>query len=155
MSAFSSWIVRTPQAGKSPILPYRCVLLLRQGPYRNLQYANHVIFVSSLVARTQHEYKASITQAIGRVLRMGQTNPVHVYYVLAEKTIEVNILEDRKGKVLVERGGTSLLVSDALKGEEDRFRGLPFRGAACGAGVDLDDDDEDEGEGGGDGEDRA
>lgn len=78
---------------------------------------------------------------------MGQTKDVHVYYVLAEKTLDVNILEERKGKVLVERRGHLLLVEKKEKLETERsFGGLPFEGAACGVGVDGE-EDEDDGEG--------
>jgi hypothetical protein len=75
---------------------------------------------------------------------MGQERDVHVYYFVAEKTVEVNILEERTGKVLVERGGECLLVSEIQGGDRKDFGGLPFLGAACGAGVDVEDDEDGE-----------
>jgi superfamily II DNA or RNA helicase len=123
-------------------LPFGCIALLTLKSPRNLQAANHVIFVSCFVAKTQHEYTAATTQAIGRVLRMGQTRDVHVYHFLAEKTIEVNILEERTGKVLARREGELLLLEagELKKGSDvSGFGGLPFKGAACGRGGGLDD----------------
>jgi SNF2-related domain len=96
----------------------------------NLQAANHIIFVSSLVAKTQHEYNSSLTQAIGRAFRLGQAQDVHIYQFLAEGTIDVNVLEGRTGMVLVERGSECLLVPEPLVGDRAGFRGLPFVGGA-------------------------
>jgi SNF2-related domain len=98
----------------------------------NLQAANHIIFVSSLVAKTQHEYNSSLTQAIGRAFRLGQAKEVHIYQFLAERTIDVNVLEGRTGGVLVERGGDCCLVSHLEGGDRAGFSGLPFVGAVCG-----------------------
>ncbi len=53
-----------------------------------------------------------------------------------EKTIEVNILEERSGKSVVERGGRCLLVDSKEESDQDGFGGLPFLGAVCGAGED-------------------
>jgi hypothetical protein len=77
---------------------------------------------------------------------MGQEKDVHVYYFVAGKTVEVNILEERTGRVLVERGGECLLVSDIQDGDRKDFGGLPFLGAACGAGLDVEEDDDEDGE---------
>lgn len=87
----------------------------------NLQLANHVVFVSSLVTRTRHVYKSIMTQAIGRVLRIGQNKDVHVYYFVAEKTIDVNILQEREEKTLVTRGGECLLVTEPQDGDAKDF----------------------------------
>lgn len=72
---------------------------------RNLQCANHVIFLSPLQVLTQSEWDAGMTQAIGRALRFGQMRTVHVYHLLMKKTIDVNILQERHGKLLLERRG--------------------------------------------------
>jgi SNF2 family DNA or RNA helicase len=58
-------------------------------------------------------------QAIGRCRRYGQTKHVHVYYLLAKMTIDVNIFQERRDKVLVERDGEAVLVSadEASKSE--------------------------------------
>lgn len=78
---------------------------------RNLQCANHVIFLAPLSVPSQHEYEAGMTQAIGRARRFGQARDVHVYHMLARETVDVNIVQDRNGKVVVEREGQPLLVS--------------------------------------------
>ena len=98
----------------------------------NLQAANHIILVSSLVAKTQHEYNSSLTQAIGRAFRLGQAKDVHIYQFLAERTIDVNVLEGRTGMVVVERGSECLLVREPAVGDRGGFCGLPFVGAVGG-----------------------
>jgi hypothetical protein len=101
--------------------------------FRNLQIANHVIFLSSLVIDTQYKYESIHTQAIGRVHRRGQKKAVQVYHFLAAQTIDVNILEDREGKTLVQRDGDHLLLDNDEIGEGDKqdLAGAPFEGAAC------------------------
>lgn len=69
--------------------------------YSNLTNANHVIFVSPLLTRTQQVYDASMTQCIGRAKRFGQQKTVHVYRFLALRTIDVDILQEREQKTLV------------------------------------------------------
>jgi hypothetical protein len=72
-----------------------------------------------MLAETQYDYDSSMTQAIGRALRYGQTRRVHVYHLLVKKTIDVNIFQERRGKVLVERDGQAVLVNadECLDGE--------------------------------------
>ncbi|KAL5360693.1 hypothetical protein BJX96DRAFT_184740 [Aspergillus floccosus] len=77
----------------------------------NLQCANHVIFLSPMLAQTQYDYDSAVTQAIGRCRRYGQTKHVHIYHLLAKRTIDVNIFQERRGKVLVERKGVPVLVT--------------------------------------------
>jgi SNF2 family DNA or RNA helicase len=98
-----------------------------------LQIANHVIFLSSLVIDTQYKYESICEQAIGRVRRRGQKKDVHVYYFLAARTMDVNILEDREGKTLVQRGGKYLLLaeSEIEEGDKRDLAGALFEGAAC------------------------
>ncbi|KAH2162340.1 hypothetical protein KXW33_001203 [Aspergillus fumigatus] len=85
----------------------------------NLQCTNHVIFLSPMLAETQYDYDSSMTQAIGRALRYGQTRRVHVYHLLMKRTIDVNILQERRGKILVERNGQAVLVkADECLAEE-------------------------------------
>lgn len=50
-------------------------------------------------------------QAIGRSRRFGQTKQVHIYHLLANKTIDVQIYQERRGKVLIERDGEAVLVA--------------------------------------------
>ncbi|KAI5861205.1 hypothetical protein GGS23DRAFT_612184 [Durotheca rogersii] len=62
----------------------------------NLQYANHVLFASPLLAGTQEEWDAYTRQARGRCVRFGQRRTVHVYHFVAAGTIEVDVLELRR-----------------------------------------------------------
>ena len=58
----------------------------------NLQTASIVIFA-------EPQIKPSLTnQAISRVYRMGQMNPVFVYHLMTEKSIEIPIMKIAKGK---------------------------------------------------------
>ncbi|OCL14046.1 hypothetical protein AOQ84DRAFT_331743 [Glonium stellatum] len=59
----------------------------------NLTAANHVLFLSPVLATTQLEYQARVEQAIGRARRYGQTRKVHVYHFVALNTIDVDIIE--------------------------------------------------------------
>jgi hypothetical protein len=74
-----------------------------------------------------------MTQACGRVYRQGQDKGVHIYYFLAARTMDVNILQDRSGKTLVQRSGKYLLLPEAQVQEDDKqdLAGAPFEGAAC------------------------
>jgi hypothetical protein len=67
--------------------------------YRNLVNANHIIFVSPLLAKTQYEYDSAMAQAIARSRRYGQEKKVHIYHVIAQRTIDVDILELRHKRV--------------------------------------------------------
>jgi hypothetical protein len=67
----------------------------------NLTNANHVIFFSPLLKRTQYEYEAQMAQAIGRVRRPGQLNEVYVYRFVSLDTIDVDILEHREHRTTV------------------------------------------------------
>jgi SNF2 family DNA or RNA helicase len=65
--------------------------------------ANHLIFVAPYLTKgssAQQKYDAAMTQAIGRARRFGQTKRVHVYHYLANKTIDVDIIEKRSSMVL-------------------------------------------------------
>ena len=65
--------------------------------------------------------------------RRGQKKDVHVYYFLAARTMDVNILEDREGKTLVQRAGKYLLLaeSEIEEGDKRDLAGALFEGAAC------------------------
>lgn len=58
---------------------------------------------------------------------------MHVYHFLAARTLDVNILEDREDKKLVQRGGKCLLLAeDEIEGgEKPDLSGAAFEGAAC------------------------
>ncbi|PYH43146.1 putative SNF2 family helicase [Aspergillus saccharolyticus JOP 1030-1] len=79
----------------------------------NLQHANHVIFLSPMLTQTQYDYDSTMTQAIGRSRRYGQNRHVHIYHLLAKKTIDVDIFENRRDKVLIEKDGKHFLATDA------------------------------------------
>ncbi|GAB1209695.1 hypothetical protein APSETT445_008476 [Aspergillus pseudonomiae] len=90
----------------------------------NLQCANHVIFLSPMFAQTQYDYDSSMTQAIGRARRYGQTKHVYIYHLLARMTIDTTLFQDCHGKVLVERDGEVTLAAreeveewEVVKGE--------------------------------------
>ncbi|KAI0578561.1 DNA repair protein rad8 [Pyrenophora tritici-repentis] len=61
----------------------------------NLINANHVFFVSPLHADDQYKYDSAMAQAIARSRRHGQGKTVHIYHVVALRTIDVDILEHR------------------------------------------------------------
>ena len=67
----------------------------------NLQCANHVIFLSALVKPSAAAYAATMTQAIGRAKRFGQKKIVHIWHILAAHTIDVNVLQQRRQRVMV------------------------------------------------------
>jgi SNF2 family DNA or RNA helicase len=62
---------------------------------RNLTVANHMIFISPLLARTQHEYNQAETQAIGRIRRYGQTRTANLYRFVTCSTIDEEIYKSR------------------------------------------------------------
>ncbi|KAF9466118.1 hypothetical protein BDZ94DRAFT_1188147 [Collybia nuda] len=62
----------------------------------NLTCANHAIFLSPLLAPSKEIYKACETQAVGRLVRYGQTNHVNVWKFLTMNTIDEEIYEQRK-----------------------------------------------------------
>lgn len=62
----------------------------------NLTSANHAIFLSPLLASSQEIYTACETQAVGRLVRYGQTKHVTVWRFLTKDTIDEEIYEQRK-----------------------------------------------------------
>lgn len=63
----------------------------------NLTVANHVIFLSPLVAEHNQQYAATMEQAKGRAIRFGQTKEVKVWRFFVRETIDASILEQREG----------------------------------------------------------
>jgi hypothetical protein len=51
--------------------------------------------VAPLLAKTQYEYDSAMAQAIARSRRYGQEKKVHIYHIVAQRTIDVDILEHR------------------------------------------------------------
>lgn len=99
-------------------------------PDRNLQNANHVIFLSPALTRTQYDYESTMTQTIGRCRRFGQKKRVHVYHFVALETIDVNVLQHRRRQILVEREGEFLMVPEDQVLDSDRanWRGFSLDG---------------------------
>jgi hypothetical protein len=71
--------------------------------------ANHLIFVAPLLAKTQYEYDSAMAQAIARLRRYMQTKIVHIYHIIAQRTIDVDILEHRYKRVDGITTSTSLM----------------------------------------------
>jgi hypothetical protein len=63
--------------------------------HSNLVNANHVVFTAPLLTKTQYEYDSAMAQAIARCRRYGQKKEVHIYHIIAQRTIDVDILEHR------------------------------------------------------------
>ena len=62
----------------------------------NLTCANHAIFLSPLLALSGEIYTAAETQAIGRLVRFGQTKHVKVWRFSTLNTIDEEIYDQRK-----------------------------------------------------------
>ena len=67
----------------------------------NLTSANHAIFLSPLLAPSKEIYTACETQAVGRLVRYGQKEHVHVYRFVTKNTIDETIYAEHQ-KDLVE-----------------------------------------------------
>lgn len=53
------------------------------------------MFIAPLLTKTQYEYDSAMAQAIARCRRYGQRRTVHIYHIIAQRTIDVDILEHR------------------------------------------------------------
>ncbi|KAI9733937.1 MAG: hypothetical protein M1834_002592 [Cirrosporium novae-zelandiae] len=76
----------------------------------NLTMANHVIFLFPLSGLQRPEYMAKMEQAIGRAKRYGQKKNVYIYHFLALRTIDVNVIEEKREQILVKRSNTYTMV---------------------------------------------
>jgi hypothetical protein len=103
--------------------------------FRNLQRANHVIFVSAYFAPTQSKYEATMTQAVGRAHRFGQDKEVHVYHFLMAKTLEVNIIQDREKKAIIQGDDGTFQLVERTNSEPTAWEGPNMQGAASGVGA--------------------
>ncbi|KAJ6260535.1 DNA repair protein RAD5 [Drechslerella dactyloides] len=65
----------------------------------NLTMANHVVFLSPLLAIHDQQYQATETQAIGRARRYGQKKTVHIWRLVVEDTIDFQIYAERGNPV--------------------------------------------------------
>ncbi|KUI55585.1 Helicase domino [Cytospora mali] len=79
------------------------VINSEQAAGSNLHNANHVIFVSPLISRSQADWDAHMRQALGRCIRFRQNKTVYVYHMLMDGTIEVDTLEWRKKQEIIVR----------------------------------------------------
>ncbi|KAH8602229.1 hypothetical protein B0O99DRAFT_735679 [Bisporella sp. PMI_857] len=73
----------------------------------NLTIARHIIFVSPYYTTgsySQRVYDAAMRQAIGRARRYGQAAEVQIYHFVTAKTVDVDIFEYRRRKVIMDRG---------------------------------------------------
>ncbi|KAI9793644.1 MAG: hypothetical protein M1816_007539 [Peltula sp. TS41687] len=95
----------------------------------NLTNANHIIFLSPLLVTNQYQYDSATTQAIGRARRYGQKKVVHIYRFISLKTIDVDILQDRTGKMVVKEDGVVKLrkVTDAERKDLESLGGGALR----------------------------
>ncbi|KAI3317995.1 hypothetical protein HD806DRAFT_513365 [Xylariaceae sp. AK1471] len=66
----------------------------------NMQFANHVLFVSTPVFGKQEEFEKYVKQAKGRAIRHGQKKNVYVYYFVSANTFEVDLLQLRKKSLI-------------------------------------------------------
>ncbi|KAF2455324.1 hypothetical protein BDY21DRAFT_380841 [Lineolata rhizophorae] len=84
----------------------------------NLTNANHIIFLTPLLAETQTEYQSQMKQAICRARRYGQTKVVHIYRMAALHTIDVDILEhrERRDAPLLQIGDADKNIGAAVQG---------------------------------------
>ncbi|KAF9045664.1 hypothetical protein BDZ89DRAFT_1058637 [Hymenopellis radicata] len=62
----------------------------------NLTSANHAIFLSPLLAPSKEIYTACETQAVGRLVRYGQSQHVHVHRFVTTNTIDEDIYAKRR-----------------------------------------------------------
>lgn len=84
-----------------------------------------------MVARSQYDYDSGMAQAIGRSRRYGQLKHVHIYHVLALRTVEVNIFEQRRKQHLAKRGNHFITVqkSEIKETDEVDWKGFPLEGS--------------------------
>ncbi|KAF7309902.1 Helicase C-terminal domain-containing protein [Mycena indigotica] len=68
----------------------------------NLTSANHAIFLSPLLAQSQEQYDACMTQAVGRLVRFGQTKVVHIWRYCTNDTMDGEIYNLREPKLLLD-----------------------------------------------------
>ncbi|KAK7737785.1 hypothetical protein SLS53_006405 [Cytospora paraplurivora] len=92
--------------GKTKVLVQ--VINSEQAAGSNLHNANHVIFASPLISRSQSDWDAHMKQALGRCIRFRQNKIVHVYHMLMDGTIEVDTLEWRKKQEIIVRKGQAV-----------------------------------------------
>ena len=123
------------QGGKCNPLCTNDIQWLTSNTYRNLQIANHVVFVSPYVAASKAEYLARRVQAIGRAHRFGQNKSVHVYDFIMARTLEVNTIQDRHDRALVKHDDSTYGLEKRNGSEPTPLEGPNMQGAATGVGA--------------------
>ncbi|KAL8824594.1 MAG: hypothetical protein Q9191_004950 [Dirinaria sp. TL-2023a] len=125
LDAFRNYSVPPSKPAPKGFKPkYRQVLLLNSSDESaagvNLTGANHVIFVSPLLAETQHSYNQSFTQCVGRARRFGQQKTVFVYKFVALHTQDVDEYQERLQCRLLKRDNKWIFeLENKLTEEED------------------------------------
>ena len=84
---------------------------------RNLTVANHMIFISPLLAKAQHEYNQAETQAIGRIRRYGQTKTANLHRFVTCSTIDEEVYKSR-GQYLGDLSHRVQKFGNATKGND-------------------------------------
>lgn len=87
----------------------------------NLTNANHAIFIGPLFTNSLYNYRATETQAIGRIRRYGQTRNVHVHRLLAVDTIDTSIFNARRSEES-EKSDYMAIPQSAYVGKQARKR---------------------------------
>ena len=102
-------------------------ILLTNSINRNLQNANHVIFFAPFAAKNHYEYQSTITQSSGRAIRFGQDKEVHIWNMVTLNTLEVGVLQEQDGRILVRRknGEYKLVLEYEVKGEDKKGFEVP------------------------------
>lgn len=90
--------------------------------------ANHVIFVSpyhTTGSNAQYTYDSAMTQAIGRARRFGQQKTVCVYHFLAKETVDIDIMELRTSRSILQTG-TGVGALSSTRGHAESKYGTAF-----------------------------
>merc|ERR1711862_686928 len=65
----------------------------------NLTVASHVFLMHPMLGASQEEISSYEAQAIGRVVRLGQTHPVHVWRFITVETVEEELWRLREAEL--------------------------------------------------------
>merc|ERR1712139_757702 len=65
----------------------------------NLTVASHVFLMHPMLGSSQEEVSSYEAQAIGRVVRLGQMRPVHVWRFITSQTVEEELWSLREAEL--------------------------------------------------------
>ena len=102
----------------------------------NLTNANHIIFVGPYFTRDQRLWQMVVDQATGRCVRPMQTKDVQVYHLVAENSLDVDVLEHHlKRRLEPDENGEVDLSAPALSlAENENGKGVgSWRGSGWGS----------------------